>query len=129
MHVIFVPAAVHPAQPVGHYTKVTVLFKVYLTYEALGIVHLSAVAPLHTSHPGAQAVTEDVSKKNLGATYKHSLIVEPKHKIQFAMQGLIAEMAELLVVKEFPTKYLPQPAIGVQSISVLYVMQVHLSVL
>lgn len=47
------------------------------------VTHLSAVAPVQTSQPGAHAVIADVSKKNLGAAVKHSVKVLPKHKIQF----------------------------------------------
>lgn len=37
LHVTFAPEAEHDVQPAGHYTKVTVLFVVVLTYEALGV--------------------------------------------------------------------------------------------
>lgn len=46
-------------------------------------MHLSAVAPLHSSHPAGQAVMAEVSKKNFGAASRHSAKEDPKHKTQF----------------------------------------------
>lgn len=92
-------------------------------------MHLSAVAPEHASHPGAHAVTADVSKKNLGAAYKHSVNVGPKHKTQLVTQALIVVIAELVELSVVPTKYFPHVSTGVQSSKVEAEVQVHLSVL
>jgi hypothetical protein len=92
-------------------------------------MHLSAVAPLQTSQPAGQATMLVASRKNLGAAVKHSATEGPKHKIQLATQALIAEIAEFVLVKVVPTKYLPHPSFGAQSIKDAALVQVHLSIL
>lgn len=93
-------------------------------------MHFSGVDPIQTSQPAGQAtIPATGSKKNFGKAAKQSVAAEPKHKAQLATQAEIVVIAELVLLKVVPTKYLPHPSIGVQSNKVAAVTHVHLSVL
>lgn len=64
----------------------------------------------------------------MGAAFTHSATVAPKHSTQLAVQAVIEVTAELAEVREVPTKYFPHPSTGEQSIKVLALEHVHLSI-
>lgn len=87
------------------------------------MVHLSGALPVHKEQPSGQATMEAVSRKNPSAELRQSANVLPKHKAQFAKQGLIALIAVLVA----EAAYFPHKFIGTQLANVPE-SQVHFAV-